>query len=116
LKIESDPKLLVRTWLHDEGELYEVVELSRDLLFVCNIFDDSIWFQLIHHMLEKKQHRSLFSTLIMINKLPIFSRICFGLFGGEIISVLSDIVSDSVDRIDQVVLLNLNNFIFISFC
>jgi hypothetical protein len=41
--VSTDARLLVRTWLHDEGSHTEVVELGRDLLLTANVLDIQVY-------------------------------------------------------------------------
>lgn len=98
----ADPRALVRTWLHDEGSHVDVVELARDLLVVTRFQDAGIWYQLVGHMSAKGLYRSLFQSMLMIECSPVFSDVCFGMLGSDVLSALVKITSDAVDRAHQV--------------
>lgn len=98
----ADPRALVRTWLHDEGSHVDVVELARDLLVVTHFQDAGIWYQLVGHMTAKGLNRSLFQTMLMIECSPVFSDVCFGMLGSDVLAALVKIIADVVDRSDQV--------------
>lgn len=60
----SNPKPLVRTWVHDEGALTEAMELSRDVLLTAQITDASIWKTVLSTLLHHGHGRPLLQTLL----------------------------------------------------
>lgn len=64
--------------------------------------EDNIWFQIIHHMIGKQQQRVIVQTLIMLQKSALLNKLCFGLFGGDILSVLAGACGEAVHRVEQV--------------
>jgi len=76
----KDYKALVRTWLQDEGNHIEVVELCRDVLFMewslHHTFDYPIWETLLRHMNTSGFYHSLFQTLASIRNSRFFSILC----------------------------------------
>lgn len=71
-----NPSPLIKTWIYDEGNHIEVIDLSRDLLIVCDINDISIWENLLNHMDQKSQLRNFFVTLVIIRNKSIFLSLC----------------------------------------
>ena len=98
----ADPRSLVRTWLHDEGAHCEVVELCRDVLLVCRVDDVVVWYQLLQHMVAKCQTRSLQQTLLMVHNTRFFCELSFGVQALDFMQHLSKSLSDTTERIAQV--------------
>jgi len=72
----TDPRSLVRTWLHDEGEHSDVMELSRDILLAAKVTEEVIWSELLSHMDRYASPRILLQTLVLIRSLPCFPSLC----------------------------------------
>lgn len=98
----ANPRSLVRTWIQDEGIHLEVVELSRDLLLLCNVTDESIWYYLIDHMLKCGLQRVLCVTCTMIIHRNILTEICFGSIGLEVLKALICLNEAASVKIEQV--------------
>jgi hypothetical protein len=58
------------------GNHIEVIDLSRDLLIICDIKDISIWEYLLNHMVQNSQLRNFFVTLVIIRNKPLFLSLC----------------------------------------
>ena len=101
--LPADPRSLVRTWLHDEGAHCEVVELCRDLLLVCRVDDVVMWYQLLQHLVAKCQTRSLQQTLLMVHNTKFFCELSFGVQALDFMQHLSKSLSDTTERIAQVI-------------
>ncbi|KAJ1440254.1 hypothetical protein B484DRAFT_476719 [Ochromonadaceae sp. CCMP2298] len=98
----SDPRPLVRTWVHDEGAHVDVVELCRDLLAATDCRDVSIWYHLIGHMVAKGLGRSLQQTLLALFQSSVFADLCFGTMGADLVDALSKVGVEALERAEQI--------------
>ena len=62
----ANAPLLVRTWLHDEGQHVEVVELGRDALFAAGVGEVGAWSTLLLHMQSRGMTRALVQTWLLL--------------------------------------------------
>ena len=106
IKSNANPHSLVRTWIHDEGVHEEVVELSRDVLIIAEHYEESIWFLLYDHMIEKKQYRAILQTTLMIMNKHIFRELFFGSLGVEVLKIILKIVYESIEKSEKVFFFN----------
>jgi hypothetical protein len=63
---------LMQTWMHDEGELPEAVELARDLLFCAGCTDIALWAQLLRQMVQQGMGRAYLCTLVALRRRCVF--------------------------------------------
>lgn len=61
-----------------------------------------MWFQLFHHLLSQQQHRALLQTVTVLQRNGLLSRLCFGLFGGQVLSVLATLCVEAATRLAQI--------------
>ena len=78
----ADPRPLILTWLKDEGDRVDAVELCRDLLWtvtqdaVSSVLElVPLWCTLLGHMMLQRQYRVLVQTIIMIRFNAVFPTI-----------------------------------------
>lgn len=100
---ESDPALLVRTWLHDEGQHGDVTELCRDLLLAAGVVDDrTIWTLLLEHMERNGLVRAQLNTLVGLRNLPVFPRLLQGDMVRVVLRVVAVTAAEAVEKTEQV--------------
>jgi hypothetical protein len=67
----SDPRQLIMTWLHDESDNIDAIELARDVL-LCSSSPRhhviEIWRQFIQHMIDYRHYRPLIQTIIILSR------------------------------------------------
>ena len=63
-------KVLVNTWIYDEGDVENVLELCRDIYLITNCQDVSLWCKLFTRMFDNRQFHILVSSVAMIAKYP----------------------------------------------
>ncbi len=120
-RVEADPRPLVLTWLHDEGDRCEAVELCRDVLLSAQWTEESIWRSLLSHMHLNSQHRVFLQTVLMLPSLSLtlFSRLCIApagyrristcshqipqYFGADLVQILNIFTTESLDKFSQVI-------------
>lgn len=98
--------------------------VGRDLLLVSGVFEDNIWVHYLQHLLSVpsaavtltqdsialrrillQTFSALVSHSLMDKRNSLFSRLCFGRIGGQVITVLSSICGETLDRIQQALLI-----------
>ena len=62
----ANAPLLVRTWLHDEGNHVEVVELGRDALLAAGVGEVGAWSSVLLHMQTRGMTRALVQTWLLL--------------------------------------------------
>ena len=62
----ANAPLLVRTWLHDEGNHVEVVELGRDALLAAGVVEAGAWTSALLHMQSRGMTRALVQTWLLL--------------------------------------------------
>lgn len=119
----ADPRPLVRTWLRDEGDRCEAVELARDVLFVSGLVggagkgmnepyrrvvsvshDVQIWELLLTHMVQNGYLRSLIQTILLLRSSPLLSKICSkeDALSVELVRAAARYSLDVVEKAEQV--------------
>lgn len=63
---DCDPVPLVKTWIHDEGDVVEAMELARDVLISAPIRYTHTWVTLLDTMIHQGQTRSVIQTLVVL--------------------------------------------------
>lgn len=61
-------RAIIMTWLHDEGEHDDVVELARDVFFLSPQQDWQVMIKLLKHMAEHDMKRVLLSTIMLMEE------------------------------------------------
>lgn len=95
---------LIMTWIHDESDQLDVIELSKDLYNISKLQDLDVLIRLLQKMLERKYARTLFQALGVWSKLStqLAQHIFHVPFNKEILIHLQELLFGVTDRVMQV--------------
>lgn len=69
-------KSVVNTWLYDEGDNEDVLELCRDIYIASGCRDVAMWVQLLMKMFNNSQYHIMLTTLSMLHKYTFLETAC----------------------------------------
>jgi hypothetical protein len=98
---------LVLTWIHDEGNQVDVVELARDLFVLTNSSDVEVLHKIIQQMLTANFGRTLYSTLDSIYQLSVqhYQYLLHSTLSRDILNSLGSLLICTSERLMQVIVL-----------